>query len=204
MFSKRFNLEQLSGGIIVPLFILLLGAGIYFILLPQYRELSSLRDLKESKAAAFEGRKASLSGVQSLVKNLEQARPNLQIIEEALPTAPRIPELLANFDYLAGQSGITISSMELAPAPTLKTAGAGVGTEQIQELQKLRDSATNLGIMQAQLSLLGAYPNIKSFILNLEQNLRLMDIGELIFAEVDPESGLQEYALKINIYYQQE
>lgn len=204
MFGKNFQLQQLTTGVFVPLLVILAGGVAYMVLLPKYQEVRAVQELLETKKATFESRQASLSGVMGLVKNLETERDNLEVVENVLPTAPRIPELLANFDFLAGQSGLLISRLQITLAPSLEGATAGSGVEQIQTIDKLRSEANKLAIMQTEIGLKGNYINIKTFLLNLEQNLRLMDPIELVFGEVESSSGLQEYSLKILVYYQLE
>ncbi|MBI4050730.1 MAG: type 4a pilus biogenesis protein PilO [Candidatus Doudnabacteria bacterium] len=181
MVKTKLNLTQLSSGIIVPLLVIAIGAAGYFLLWPQYRDTQGKRQALADKKAAVAEREAELASIQALVSDLNEKRAELEIAEEALPKEPDMPQLLATLDNIATLSGIFIASLQ----PALPAQKAG----------------DNLGIVQITLTLKGRYENLRAFLLNAEQNLRLFDVKSVIFSPID-ESLIQEYNLVINTYYQ--
>lgn len=202
MARTRLNLRQYSSGIIVPVLILAIGFAAYFALIPKYKQAREVKKTLLSKQSSFSGQAAQFQSVKSLIKDLQEKEGDLEAVSQALPSAPQIPELLSNFDYLARQSGLLIANLQFTQAPTLETLASGQGLSQVKKTEALLRDADNLAVMQVDIVMKGKYLNLKTFLINLEQNLRVMDILALTFGPVDTESGLQDYTLKIQTYYQ--
>lgn len=204
MARERFNLAQYSSGIIVPLLVVAIALLAYFAILPKYKEVrQKAADLKAAEQS-LKTRQGQFASVKNLIEDLKVKEPKLAVVAEALPTAPGIAELLANFDYLVKQSGLLITGLQFTPVATLETLSAGASAGQAKKTEELSRLTENLAILQADLTARGRYVNLKTFLANLEQNLRLMDVLALTFGPVDAESGLQDYTLKIQTYYQKE
>ena len=200
----KVNFAQAITGIIVPLLVIGSGLGGYFLILPKYNEMRFSRDTLESKKALAAVKAAQLSNIQNLVADLTQKKTDLKPIDEALPTAPRIPELLANLDYLAKQSGLLLGDLQVTTASTLETLEPGQKVSKVERLEALVKVTHDLGVMQVDLKVLGQYPNLKTFLLNVEQNLRLMDIQSMVFAALSKELDIQEYSVRLQTYYQKQ
>lgn len=202
--TQKYTFQQIAGGIIIPILVLLIGLAAYFLLLPKYKSVKAVKGTVGQKQNELRAREGQLQSIHQLVRDLDAKKEELAVIDEAIPPAPRIPELLANIDHLARQSGISITNLEITSAAVLSTLQAGSEVGQVKKAEKILGSTKNLGIMQAELRLKGRYPNFKSFILNTEQNLRLMDIDSVLAGAVDEDSKLQEFSLKIQTYYQKQ
>ena len=206
MASYKFNSSQTASGIVVPLFVLAAGLGVYFFVLPKYRDLKASREVYQTKQADLNAQKSSLSGIKALVKSFKDNERKLEPVDGALPDAPRIPELLAIFDYLVQKSGMLVTNILMTlPVGAEKISEGPRGTlEQSKgpRMDGLISSTENVGIIQIDLDLAGSYGNFKTFALNLEQNLRLMDISAITSATGNDEQGNQRYSLKIYTYYQ--
>ncbi len=202
MAFHKLNTSQLLSGIILP--VLFLGAllGGYLLILPRYQDLQAQKADLQSKRDFFQQRSAQLQSVQEMVGELETKRQALTVLDEALPMAPRIPELLANLDALAKQSGLLIDNLQITPAPTLAELASGQEVTKVLRLEKLLASTKNLGVMQLNIKLLGLYPNLKIFLQNLEQNLRLMDADSIVISQTGENSSAHEYVLRVQTYYQ--
>ncbi len=198
----KINFAQTITGIIVPL--LVIGSGLlgYFLLLPRYNEMRLSRETLESKKLLAARTASQFSNIQNLVADLEQKKKDLKPIDEALPPAARIPELLANLDYLAKQSGFLLGDLQITTAPTLETLEPGEKLSRVARLEALLEGTEDLGVMQVDLQVFGQYQNLKSFLLNVEQNLRLMDIQSMVFGSLSEELELQEYSIRLLTYYQ--
>lgn len=198
----KINFTQAITGIIVPLLVIGSGLAGYFLLLPKYKEMRFSREALESKKALDARTASQLSNIQNLVADLAQKKKDLKPIDEALPAAPRIPELLANLDYLVKQSGLLLGDLQVATAPSLATLAPGQKVSKVERLEALVKATEDLGVMQVDLKVFGQYQNLKSFLLNVEQNLRLMDIQSMVFGSLSEELKLQEYSVRLGTYYQ--
>src|SRR3989338_91075 len=203
---QRLDANQLISAVFIPVLILGIGLFGYLIVWPKYQNLNAERGLFATKKADVESRKNSLASVNGLISELKNNLDELEPMDEALPTAPRIPELLANFDYLARQSGLSITNLQISQGPSLEPTGPEGFPVQIddQEIVELLSTTENLGLMVVGGSFRGRYVNLQTFLLNLEQNLRLQDVQNLTLGQVDQESGLQDFHLKIQVYYQKQ
>lgn len=198
------SIKKYAGGVIVPILVLVAALGVYFVLLPRYKTMRAASAAAAEKKSALENQRNTLNDIQKLFAEYDKNKTALAPLDEALPVAPRIPELLANFDELTRQSGLVISSLEIGPAPTLGTAAAGQSVAAVKKTDELLANTENLSIMQIQLGLIGRYVNLKAFLGNLEQNLRLLDIQTLNADEADEKSGDQMYGVVIHAYYQKD
>lgn len=207
MASYKFNSSQAASGIVVPLFVLVAGLGVYFFVLPKYRDLKASREVYQTKQADLNDHKSSLSGIKALVKSFKDNEQKLEPADGALPDAPRIPELLANFDFLVQKSGMLVTNIQMTlPVGTEKISGGPRGASEQSKgprMDGLISSTDNVGIIQIDLDITGPYGNFKTFALNLQQNLRLMDISAITSGTGGgDEQENQQYALKIYTYYQ--
>lgn len=195
--------SQLTGGVLVPLLILIVGIVGYFVVWPKYQATQAARADLAAKTADVAVRESSLSGVNDLITSLQKNQADLAPVDSAIPNAPRIPELLANFDYLAVQSGLFLASVQLTPELTGGPAAAAQAINQNRVLPDIAKTTKNLGIIQANLSLKGDYPGMKKFLGVLEQNLRIMDIQGLVVVDSgDSANKLKEFTFTIQTYYQ--
>jgi len=202
MFGSKYTFQQISSGIIIPGLVLIAALAAYFIILPGIRAVSEQRNILKTQEQELADRSGSLDNVRRLLGELDEKRPSLMAVDKVIPKSPEIPELLANLDSVSLVSGLSIDSIQLSQALSLTTARGGEEVGQFKRQENILASTRNIGLMEVNLKAVGSYDRMKNFLLNLELNQRLMDVQELVFEEVDEESGLQEYTLKILTYYQ--
>jgi hypothetical protein len=200
----KLNLSQLTSGVILPILILVLAGSVYFLVLPRYAALRNLRNVLESKREAAAIRAAQFKDIQSLVQDFQKKKDDLKVVDEALPPAPRIPELLANLEYLAKQSGMSVDNIQITTAQTLGTLGMGKAVGQVKRAEKLLSATQGLGIMQVDVNVVGLYESLKSFLLNLEQNLRLFDVQALSVSEASAKEQTRQFSFRLQTYYQKQ
>lgn len=202
MRKPSLNLSQYSSGLFIPILVLA-GAGFaFFIMLPKFKEVRQSREVLVGKQAAMEQRRNAFAGMEKIIADLEVKRSELGPLDEAIPTSPDIPELLANLEQLARQSGLLISDIQISTAPTVSSLAPGEDLARAQRAEQLMRSAENLSIMNISLNVVGQYPQLEAFFLNMERNLRLMDLQTVSFGETDEDAGGQEYNLQLETYYQ--
>ena len=201
MKTPRFSSADLSSGIIVPLLLVVIGASGYFVLLPRYRELKDNREAVRQRQAEVMKHESQLTDIQRLVADLKEKRTSLKVLDEALPTAPRIPELLANFDQLAKQSGLFVSDLNLTTEPAQFMFPAGQSSVELDDFASRLGVSKNLGVMQATVTLKGNYSGLKTFLKAAELNLRLLDAQSVVATSSTEPGESQEFSLLLLIYY---
>lgn len=189
MEHKRINFNYLASGVIVPILIAaVLGVG-YFAVLPQYQDVKESRTRLVAKQAAVSDRKASVDSIKSLVADLEKKRETVRVMDEALPSAPDIPGLLVNIEYLAVQSGMVLENLQVQSAASSDLSG---------QTKKQPNSAASIII---NLTVQGIYPQFQALLLNIEKNLRLLDVKTISFGQMDADTGERSYGLQLVTYY---
>lgn len=157
-------------------------------ILPAYNDIQSLRGERDSKVNAIKDAASAEETVKALIdaySNLSKAEDVFSLI---LPSGPEIPTLLNQLDGLSRLNGIAIDSTAfgfLALEPSR--------TELIKPIGKIHIN----------LSLHGKYGDLKTFINNLETNLRIIDIGSLnISGGGSASKEILNYTLEADAYYQ--
>lgn len=191
--AKRIKFGNLTSGVIVPVLVIGALAVAYFVVWPKYQGVQDRKASLENKKAAVTARRASVDSVKNLVAELEQKRSSLAVMDEALPAAPDIPGLLANIEYLAVQSGLVLENLQVQ-------SGTGIGPSDPSGQSKKSESKT--GTISIDLTVQGRYTQLQAFILNIEKNLRLLDIRGITFGQASSESGDRSYTLQLSTYYQ--
>lgn len=189
--GKTLDLGHLSAGVIIPVLVLAMMVFGYFVGWPQITSLRESQGLLAAKTAAIDDQETSLSSVKKLLSDVESKQDSVALLDGALPTSPDIPELLANLEFLALQSGLVVRDLQIELAPVLSSSDEeSPGTE------------TKLGVILAEVSLSGQYPQLSAFFLNVEHNLRLLDVQNIEFGSADLESDAQNYTVSLKTYYQ--
>ena len=192
MNKRRFDFGHLTSGVIVPALIMGAIAAGYFLVWPQYVALNKSKSDLVVKQGAVADRKTAMSRVKGLITDLEKKRQSLSAMDEGLPASPDLPSLLVNIEYLASQSGMALENLQIA--------GSSTGPSNPSGQSKKQDSST--GIITIDLTVNGQYPQLQALILNIERNLRLLDIKSINFAQPSGETGTRSYALQFMTYYQ--
>src|SRR3989344_1644258 len=118
MHRPRFNFSQYSSALIIPILVLIAASAVYFFLLPKFKDVRTSREALASKRSAVEQRRNAFESMKKMIADLETKREDLEPLDEAIPTSPDIPELLANIELLARQSGLLISDIQISTALT--------------------------------------------------------------------------------------
>jgi len=196
MGKNRSNLGSMSTGLLIPVMILGGAAFGYFAAWPQRASLAESRALLATKQAEVADRESSLASIKKLNADVESKRSRLLDVDAALPHESDIPGLLANLEYLALQSGLSVLDIQIQE-PTEKTKKKG-SEEKIAE-----DTGEKVKTLKVEISAAGQYPQLLALILNMEQNLRLFDIQGIDFNGTSAVDEIQSYTIRLHTYYQE-
>src|SRR3989344_4393572 len=141
----KFTSSHAVSGFIVPVLILAVVAGGYFVLLPEYRDSKAQQQILAEKEQLLSARQHQISEIDDLIAELNSKQTELQTLDLAVPPAPRVPELLANLEFIAQQSGLATAGISLSVVPELTSGPAGVTPDQASaRLARLAPASNNL------------------------------------------------------------
>lgn len=103
-------------------------------------------------------------------------------IEVALPVKAGIPEVLVQISALASQNGLLLGNINFS----------------IPE----KDRAKNYSPVIINLQVSGNYEALKTFVVALEQNLRIIDVQGLSFSAVQEEGSSMDFSMTLVTYFQ--
>lgn len=140
---------------------LLVAAGtLYFGLRPilaEYHDVQLARGARKLEIAELNVRQQTL---QALGQQIEAKKADVERLLLAVPADEAYPELLTTLNAIAGRSSVVLVS-----------------------IQPTRGGATTSGTVPLAISLSGSYPQILSFVSDVEKNLRPVTIQSLNMVE---------------------
>jgi len=189
--TKRFV------SIIISLIFVVGAIVVYFDFVePAYEGAQNVKAEVLSNDNFLGGQRVAIKKVQDIISSYEGRLEVQQAVSMALPTTEDASNAVIQLDGLVQSNGLALQSAVVS--------SAGVGAA--------RSAATSsalsrpLGTLSFRLSLAGAYENFKSFLSELESNIRIFDVTSLIIqapqAAAKGSVQIYNYDLIISSYYQ--
>ncbi len=212
--NKRYKALNAIIGVLVLLI------GYFFLLQPRWQSLSeaarSALPEKIAELKVLQEYGQEVAALEELVSGYQaNYQQEIKVLEQVLPTAAQIPELIAQLDALVQKSGFKISELsvnEVVPAKSKKKqaapAAAGENPAEAPAAAPLPEPETapepsnlsNLKTLNIVLGVVGGdYAAFKVLLAKIEKHIRLLDLLSIDFS-VD-ESGVNEYSLNLRTYY---
>jgi hypothetical protein len=165
--------------------------------IPGYRQMLQLRSEIAEREAARNHLETLVSQAREYLARRDELGLQVRPIEAALPTSPKIPELIATLNVLAAnnQVGISRIAFELEPH---RPQPVGAGAAPVPRVSRV--------IMRA--NIIALYPNLEDWLRSVETELRLMDVQVLNLRSVpgDPRPGAGAFMsadVVLTAYWQQ-
>lgn len=181
--------------IAVCLVILILG---YVLLIsPKLERVGTLEITKLTEANEQQrSLESKLQYLAALSQKRSQANEkDIKKIDAMLPSGPGVPELLASLESIARESKVTMEGIEMSLIEPVKAKSktATKGAE-----PSLEDSLPpGVRALEASVSVAATpYNNLKIFLGNIEQSLRLMDAVALLYSP-----AAKAYTITVRTYY---
>ena len=156
---------------------------------PEFEGLSGTKQLRADRDAKAEVLSLAASQVDAFSNLSKQYADSFQYkadLDKSLPSGENIPEVLVQIQGLAAADKIALSSITFQHPPMQSGASALV---------------SSYGILRASVRGEGSYDNIKAFIKDLENNLRLMDIFAMSVGATG-KNNVYSLQLTIDTYYE--
>lgn len=175
--------------------VLILLAGMIFLILPKYRQIDSKVRLANeqlvSEYAKLYDYLKKLQEINSDYNNINQ--DSINKIKKFLPTGPEIESLIEKMEFVAKNNGVILSSIDIDPGQGRPDEKTGV----VQPAAPNVDLPPGVGLVKITVNMSGvSYSVMKSLIDVFEKSLRLMDITNLTFSP-----GEETVVLQIETYY---
>ena len=174
---------------IVPIILIILSISIwYFYIDPTYEDLKLLK-VEQSE---YQDVLDEVSQIQKTRKDLinkynKFTREDLDRIKVLLPERANNIRLITDLDSLAAQQGISISNISISE-------NNSSGSRGVVESSDKKYNTVDLSI-----SFKATYTEFRSFLNELEQSLRIIDVMELTFSSSAGEDFSNEYQFDISL-----
>lgn len=178
----------------MPIVVILISVGLYFLhISPRYAEIQTLR-LQETEYSDALSRVKELSIARDalLAQYNTISQDSLARLGRIAPDTVNTVKLAADIDSVAGKYGITIRSI-VATQQVIDTAQVvGQGSNTTKPYQ-----TTTIGFRFS-----ATYPNLVSFLKDLEKSLEIIDIKSVSFTVPTDEvgTGIFYYQVSIQTY----
>jgi Tfp pilus assembly protein PilO len=168
------------------------GALLFWVARPMWDGVLKLRVEQTEVRAAL----ASLRDLEKLRDELLATydsipRDKLNRLNEILPTEKDISGILVNFEKMTQERGMLMKKIEFLKEGKSVTPRTTIG-----------QSAGPASEISYSLSVVGSYEALRSLLLALEQNLRIVDVSTIGFSSGSGESALWDFAISAKSYYQ--
>jgi len=192
---------------ILPIILIAVAvAGFFIITNPLYKEISLTREQVASYNEALDNSKALEAERDKLTQKYNSFDPeNLSKLQKLLPDNVDNIRLVLEIEKIASPYGMTLKDVKYDVTSKNTITPKTIGN--IQETENL--SHKDYGVWNLGFSTQGTYNNFISFIKDLENNLRIVDIASIEFSSnMNPNAGLNpslleayKYDFKIKTYW---
>jgi Tfp pilus assembly protein PilO len=168
----------------------LLAVGLFYTFTsPQYGDAQELRALASEYRDVIDNVSRIAEMRDGLLTNYEAIpQDEKDRLVKVLPESVDVVGFAQDLDSIASQYGIAVESVQVGGGTTQNTANV-VLPEFGQSYEKTDVSFT----------FVSNYPNFMSFLTDLEQSLRIMDVKEVSFRA--EETGLYEHQVTVETYW---
>jgi Tfp pilus assembly protein PilO len=186
--------------IIFPLILVIAAIGLFVVYTnPNYQDIGTLRTQQSAYNQA-------LNNSQELLK----VRNTLTDKYNNLPSSDRdrlqklMPDTVDNIRLIIDIQNIALghgmNPKDIKYDARTGTA-VGVASQQAANSQQLANTQKDYGTFELEFSVTGPYQNFLSFIQDLEQSLRLVDIESVTFQSADLGGSTMKYLVRVRTYW---
>lgn len=148
---------------------------------PSYQEIRLLYNSSVEQKDELKKAEDFLEKLDELMSQREELKDQIKNAKNALPINKDLPELITQVASLVPDNGLILNVLNINEA--------GSANENIKTLL-------------VSVTAKGAYESLKSFIKNLENNLRIMNVSLISFKSPPGEENLMEFKIDFKTYYQ--
>lgn len=154
----------------------------WILIYPLYNNVTALDAAVKDRNTTLSGREATLANIKNLSQQYSANTSQVQRFSDIVPAQKSQPELVSSIQAMASQNGLQLIGISLAGQDSTQTQNP---------FQK----------QPLDLVLSGSYPAFKSFLQNLEHNIRVIDIQSIDASPPTDNSPLVNFRLRGYTYY---
>lgn len=161
----------------------------------EFTSIQQLRGEVGAKTQLLVEQQNAVSQIRSLLQQYEGVAQLQQTISLSLPQEEDLASVVAQFNAIANNGGVSIESINVSVAPIQATATSSL--------------VYGYGVSKFNLRVIGSYEAFKSFIQSLETNVRLMDVKSIKLGSMSTagtgqktQQNIFNYDLSVETYYQ--
>ena len=177
--------------IILAMLLFVAAIAIYASLIrPAYSSIQELRGILFSNSNLYDQEQKAIIKVQDLMAEYQGSAKLDEQLSLALPSQESVSSVMSQLNAIAQLDGIAIQSVGINYLP-VKPSTAPLS------------SAKGIGTLRLNLKLFGSYQAFKSFLGDMEKNVRIMDVKTLkIEGAGKPNQDIFTYTMDVDTYYQ--
>lgn len=171
-------------------FLLLIGALLVYqnLIRPLGEEIDKKRSEASAKGSLFQKQSNAVQQAQDLINRSKNLGAIEDTVSLAIPNTPSTTNALSQIEAIARLNNVILSGIDVKSIVPRKTIAA---TNLIKDL----------GVVEVNVNVSGAYPNTKAFLRSLETNVRVANVKEFNFRSPSA-SGIFTMNLVVEFYYQ--
>jgi Tfp pilus assembly protein PilO len=148
---------------------------------PKYQSLNALNEGIKAKEFELESKTDYFDHVRGVSEQLEEYEESLSKINSALPDDALLPSTFNYLQSAASQSGLILEEVAVG--------SAGVFGQ--NQATPVKNSEGQIKTVNLNLSLVGSYASLKSFVLEIENSARIIEVRRIAFSspEEDEENA---------------
>lgn len=153
------------------LLFVLAAAAAYFLAFPEWQKISALRvDIRSLQALNTE--LTALAEKSEILQQEYNAIPeaDLEKVRSIAPATADTSRVLSDLENLAQRNALLLSRVEFAGAAQGAVTGLQLPTSRLYTA------------LPVTMQLSGSYESLRAFLINLEHNLRVLDVSSILFS----------------------
>jgi len=181
--------------LITPLFLVLLSIGLFvFFTNPTYMRSKELKATSLNYNQVLDKSKELIALREDLLTTYNNfSASNIDRLKKMLPDHVDNVRLIIEIDSIASQYGMTVRDASIA---TRENSNSNNSKEDVNIFEAQQDDKQK---MQLGFSVVAPYDSFLSFLMDLERNLRIVDVESISFTA--SEKDLYEYQIVITTYW---
>lgn len=201
-------MTQSNKKLLVGLFCSLISIGlVVFCIMPLWSSIKLLREEHSQQQGERAQVEELIEMTQQLNLEYEQLGENAHRFYLALPQERDIPQLLVQFEHLAVINGLLLESINFQEsAQDDAVLGASQRDLSVETPGQSTQGSRSFDEMSIGIEVSGTYEAFKSYLQDLERNLRSMDVASVNFTKSSGSGGIMDlgifsFQIGVNVYY---
>jgi hypothetical protein len=168
--------KRLSSTIIALLFIIAVFVIFFDLIEPEYATVQSLRGQEESEQVLLATEQNLVKQVQGIISTYQSQSSQVQEVGLAMPVGQDSSEAVAQVYGIAANSGLTIQNVAISAQSSAASASPSAGTSGAGVVGQIGTIVRPKGSLSLQITAVGNYVSLKTFLGGLETNIRVFDV----------------------------